>query len=241
MSIYHGNQEVKRLYLGDTRIVGLYKGDEMIMSSECTISVDAPHTTLTEGTVVNYGSPYTANIAAESGYALINVTVTMDGEVISAYSDGVISIPRVTGDVTIEAIASAPIVFQDANVKSLCVSNWGGNYISDEITEWEAAQVTSVGTVFKSKTNIVYFNEFEYFTGIQSLYETFMGCSALKQIKIPHTTYDGSFSMHRAFNGCSALQSLDMSPMKENTAIGSIYDAFYGCSALTVSTLDGEV
>ena len=43
--------------------------------------------------------------------------------------------------------------------------------------------------------------------------------------------------MHRAFNGCSALQSLDMSPMKENTAIGSLYDAFYGCSALTTLTL----
>lgn len=312
--IYHGNRQVKALYLGDTRIVGLYKGDEMILSSECTISVDAPHTTLTEGTVVNYGSPYTAtiapdtgyglksvtvtmdgvpiqaysdgvisiprvtgdvmitavalqctisvdaphttltegttvpwggsytaNIAAESGYALINVVVTMDGEVISAYSDGVISIPRVTGDVTIEVIASAPIVFQDANVKSLCVSNWGGNYIANEITEWEAAQVTSIGTVFKGKTNIVYFNEFEYFTGIRSLYNAFNGCSALKQIKIPHTTYVGSsisgFSLYCTFKGCSALQSLDMSPMKENTHIATIYDTFYGCSALTTLTL----
>ena len=43
-----------------------------------------------------------------------------------------------------------PIVFEDANVKAICVANWGGNYISGEITEYEAAQVTTLGGNFAS-------------------------------------------------------------------------------------------
>ena len=70
----------------------------------CTISNAASQ--------VDYGEAYTATITPESGKNLDNIVVTMGGVDITstAVSGGVISIPKVTGEVTITAAASAPSV-----------------------------------------------------------------------------------------------------------------------------------
>ena len=70
----------------------------------CTISNAASQ--------VDYGEAYTATITPESGKTLDSIVVTMGGVDITstAVSGGVISIPKVTGEVTITAAASAPSV-----------------------------------------------------------------------------------------------------------------------------------
>lgn len=70
----------------------------------CTISNAASQ--------VDYGEAYTATITAESGKTMDSIVVTMGGVDITstAVSGGVISIPKVTGAVTITAAASAPSV-----------------------------------------------------------------------------------------------------------------------------------
>lgn len=59
-------------------------------------------------TNVENGSSYTANISALDGYTIVRATITMGGSDItsSAYSDGVISIDNVNGDVVITIVAS---------------------------------------------------------------------------------------------------------------------------------------
>ena len=61
---------------------------------------------------VDYGEAYTTTITPESGKTLDGIVVTMDGVDITstAVSGGVISIPKVTGAVTITAVASVPSV-----------------------------------------------------------------------------------------------------------------------------------
>lgn len=56
------------------------------------------------------GSSYTSQLRAVLGYTMTEVTVTMGGTDITstAYSNGTISIPSVTGDIVIVAIASGP-------------------------------------------------------------------------------------------------------------------------------------
>ena len=128
----------------------------------------------------------------------------------------------------------AYINFEDSTVKNLCVTNWGGHYKAGEMYTPEARTVTSVGTVFKSNTTITKFNELEYFTGLRGLSDAFNGCTALTQIKIPHTTYSGNFSLYRTFYDCSAITgTLDCSPIKANT-VTSISECFYGCHARTL-------
>ena len=68
---------------------------------------------------VEYYQPYEAHITAESGYALDTVSVTMGGADVTAdcYSDGAVSVPRVTGDlvITVTAVALAPENLFDAD------------------------------------------------------------------------------------------------------------------------------
>ena len=70
----------------------------------CTISNAASQ--------VDYGEAYTATITPESGKTLDSIVVTMGGADITsaAVTGGVISIPKVTGAVTITAVASMPSV-----------------------------------------------------------------------------------------------------------------------------------
>lgn len=70
----------------------------------CTLSNSAAQ--------VEYGDSYTATVTTESGKTLDSIVVTMRGVDITstAVSDGVISIPKVTGAVMITAVASVPSV-----------------------------------------------------------------------------------------------------------------------------------
>ena len=77
------------------------------------------------------------------------------------------------------------ITFADSKVKELCVANWDTNG-DGELSESEAAAVTTLGTVFSQKTDITSFNELAYFTGLTSIADrAFIGCSNLASVIIP--------------------------------------------------------
>jgi hypothetical protein len=61
-----------------------------------------------EDATVDDGDSFTATLTAESTYTLGDVTVKMGGVDITAmaYSAGVVTIPEVTGNITITAIAT---------------------------------------------------------------------------------------------------------------------------------------
>lgn len=65
----------------------------------------------TDSSIVE-GSSYSANITANAGYELSSVVVSMNGEDItsSCYSEGVINIASITGDIVITAIATIIVV-----------------------------------------------------------------------------------------------------------------------------------
>ena len=138
------------------------------------------------------GKPYTNYLVYSENNGLVSVTILMGGTDITstAYNRATkeINIPQVLGNVIINAESSPKIVFADQNVKSLCVTNWGGNYLQNEITEYEATQVTDLGDVFKSNTQITSFNELQLFTGLQTVSGgTFQGCTALQSIIFPNS------------------------------------------------------
>lgn len=94
------------------------------------------------------------------------------------------------------------ITFADANVKALCVGNWDTDKDGELSTE-EAAAVTTLGTVFKGKTNITTFDELRYFTGVTTIGEyAFSGSSIGPTLTIPGTVKTiGNY----AFNNCRSL------------------------------------
>ena len=110
------------------------------------------------------------------------------------------------------------IAFEDQEVKRICVENWGDGFIQGEITEYEAAQVTTLNSAFYNNTTITKFNELRYFTGLTSLYRSgssdnslgqFYGCTNLTEITIPKAPIS---SLRGAFR-LSGLTTIDLSPI----------------------------
>lgn len=148
------------------------------------------------------------------------------------------------------------IEFADDNVKAICVQRWDTSG-DGELSEKEAAAVTSIGTVFKGKTDIRQFNELRFFTAINTIpNNAFLNCTNLESIKLPQSVISIGTS---AFDGCSALRNITMSGSLTSignyafrssalrnivipasvTAIGT--EAFYGCSSLTsMSVAEGN-
>ena len=127
-----------------------------------------------------------------------------------------------------------PIVFADAKVKSICVSNWDTDG-DGELDMDEAAAVTDLGEVFKSNRDIKTFDELQYFTGLTSIGDfAFNFCSSLTFITIPNSVMRiGS----GAFGACYSLESITIP--NSVTQIG--WGAFNGCYQLSSVTIPNSV
>lgn len=131
------------------------------------------------------------------------------------------------------ATPSPAITFADGNVKTICVANWDTNN-DGELSEAEAADVTSLGEVFRGNTEITSFDEISYFTGLTGFDDdAFNGCSGLTSFTIPsNITSIG----RRAFQYCSSLTSITI----PESVTDIYYHAFSYCTGITSITVDPE-
>ena len=126
------------------------------------------------------------------------------------------------------------IVFADANVKAICVEHWDTN--SDgELSEAEAAAVTTLSDYFANNSSITSFDELQYFTGLTSIDDyAFYVCDGLESVTIPNTVMSiGEW----AFSDCTGLTSITIP--NSVTTIGQ--NAFYNCSGLTSVSIPNGV
>lgn len=125
------------------------------------------------------------------------------------------------------------IVFADATVKNLCVTNWDTDE-DGELSYAEAQAVTSIGTVFSSNETITSFDELQYFTSLSRLdMNAFYYCTHLKSIILPPAI---STIGRYAFCWCGNLLRIQL-PESLRTIDGM---AFYQCKNLsTISFPEG--
>ena len=184
------------------------------------------------GTFVG-GATCTVSAAPNVGYVFTNWTE--NGNVVSTAANYSFI---VYGNRNLEANFEQIIDFSDANVKALCVANWDTNH-DGELSYAEAAAVTSLGTVFKNKTNVTSFNELQYFIGLGSIGEqAFYGCTSLTQVTIPeNVTTVGRL----AFWNCPDLQTVYFNAINcasmQSTYGSSIYSVFSSNSSGAASAL----
>ena len=142
---------------------------------------------------------------------------------------------QMTATLSFDRVDSYGVIsFADSRVKGICISNWDTNG-DGELSLYEAANVTSINTIFKNNTNILSFNEFKYFSGIQYITsDAFNGCTNLESIELPASII---IINTNAFYNCTKLKKI---VLNENlTNIGS--SAFYNCSALETIAIPAKV
>ena len=106
-----------------------------------------------------------------------------------------LAIPLLAGNIT----------FANDGVKALCVANWDTSG-DGELSEEEAAAVTSLGAVFREKTSIGAFPELRYFTGLTAIGDyAFYRSTISGELRVPGNVKTiGDY----AFNGCRQLTSV---------------------------------
>ena len=125
------------------------------------------------------------------------------------------------------------ITFKDETVKNICVANWDING-DGELSKGEAARVTSIRKFFRG-TNIKYFEELQYFTGIDEIgEEAFNQCYDLISIVIPDNVL---WIEEYAFNDCTSL--LDIVIPDHVTWIGA--NAFSNCCSVSDIVIPNSV
>lgn len=96
---------------GSDKVVRIQRGMQVLYDDwpVCTISANAEHTTGIVPATLRYGQPWAAVLITDSGYGIDTVEILMNGIDITenVYEDGVISIPRVTGNVVITVETSS--------------------------------------------------------------------------------------------------------------------------------------
>ena len=129
-------------------------------------------------------------ITPNAGYTLDNVYCNSDRVTadVTANTNGTFTYP-LTDDAHISVVfksVAENILFADPNVKAICVANWDTNH-DGELSKAEAAAVTTLGTVFKNKTDITSFDEFQYFTGLTAVEADAFYNASLTSIVLPNT------------------------------------------------------
>lgn len=98
------------------------------------------------------------------------------------------------------------IQFADANVKQYLLSYYDADH-DNEISYEEAAAVTSIVSLNSVKA-ITSFDEFQYFTGVQSVPDNWLkGCQSLKSVVFPTSIRTVGTS---AFEDCKSLSSVNL-------------------------------
>ena len=136
--------------------------------------------------------------------------------------------------VSVTILPSSPaITFADDKVKTLCVANWDTNG-DGELSEAEAAAVTTLGEVFKGNTEITSFDELQYFTGLTEIADNaFNECTNLESVILPSQVERiGNW----AFTTCSSLNTITIPASVTNIGAG----AFAGCNNMISMTVDAE-
>lgn len=219
---------------GSTPVLKIMQGDTKVWPDGDIAIVDCAFTNVTSSITlparVNLNESFTVTLTPNTSCIINEISVTMGGVDVTStvYNAGVITIASVTGDVVVTASAIEVITFEDANVKQICVENWGGNVIQGEITPTEAAAVTSFASKFKGNTTITKFNEGVYFSNVTTFEAQFQGCTYLTHFTAGACTLVAK-GVYQAFRGCSRLQYIDLSRANA-AAVNNLYYCFYDCN-----------
>ena len=132
---------------------------EALTGGTHTVTLNLTHVSSSNATTtVEDQRAYTATLTADVDYTIQAVTITMGGaDISSCYADGVISIPNVTGDVVITAVAAAT-VYADIELYSADGVTINKKYSGTNIVDGNGYYLTAVVPVNMAKYRYIKVN-----------------------------------------------------------------------------------
>lgn len=234
ISVTMGGEDITRnVYSNGTIYIASVSGDIVITAVATEIVEGVTSYTITN-TLTNMTSDnpalsveenaeYTARLTVVDGYELYSVTVKMDGVNItdSVYADGVITIPAVTGDIVITAIATTP----NGNLLESNIIEFANDGSFINISEWEALNCDTVYLVSYSSMDTLrwLYIQFRYTQGMtkhsfveQSLpfnqsneadgtYVTELYTNVQTQEEVSKYAYVAKINLRAVLDACQAL------------------------------------
>jgi len=207
-----------------TNIIGLCSGEVEVMADPLEGG------TVTGSGYYSGGDVCVLTATPNSGYVF--AIWTENGIVVSM--DTVFSFYAHPTTIMAKFVPIGNIIFADANVKSICVTNWDTNG-DGELSYVEAAAVTDLGNMFNYNNQITSFDELQYFVGLSCICNNaFKDCYFLTSIEIPNSVTSIG---NDAFNYCFNLTSIEIP--SSVTTIGN--SAFLSCFNLTSIEISSSV
>lgn len=244
---------------GDVAIIITVKESEATFYS---VTKNLTNVTCDGASSVEENTSYTATVAANEGFELQSVTVTMGGVDVTAsvYADGAVSIASVTGDIVITA--SAANSEEEVTMTDLSVVYSGGDVaIGTAVTELEGITVTAhysdgstqtvekyamTGTIGEgSNTIVVNYNGFSaYFTvnGVETYPATCLVTNDMTNAStnntLPGVAGGSYYTATITANDGYVLESVVVTMGGEDVT-ASVYDASTG--KITIETVTGNI
>ena len=165
-------------------------------------------------------NPDNYNMLAASNNSMtlndLNSLTAYEGYITAICEYGIVSEPAVFSFTTTDNV----IVFEDPAVKTICVSNWDTNG-DEELSYYEAANVTDISGIFTFNEEITSFNELQYFTGLTEIIaNAFEDCTNLASVTLPESI---TSIENWAFSGCESLTGILIPEGVTNIIVGAFY------------------
>ena len=168
-------------------VVGSVSGDEPVTISWTKGDALILRATAPEGSDLTNAQ---AHLFLDDGHSLMTKTTDEQGTTYFEYTINEVTLAH-SFTLVFSGLETPEIIeFADANVKAICVANWDTDH-DGELSKKEAATVTTLlkdgSSVFKNKTALTSFDEFQYFTGLTTVEDgAFLSCG-IKSIVLPST------------------------------------------------------
>ena len=160
-------------------------------------------------------------LAGEDPYPVLDGKITVKA---NAYEDTVNALRERFTKLTLVIDGAWYIRFADKAVQNIVAANWGDGA---GITKEQAAKVTTLGDKFRGNSEIEYFHEFKYFTGLTNkriMNTDFRGCMNLKELTIPLGVKELSYD---CFSGLTNLEQVNI---PDSVTIIASANVFNGCN-----------
>ena len=214
----------------DLHIVISNMGDEPATSIVGALSTAFPHLIIND-TLGTFGD------IGNDGQTFADFSVTLSSDAPEAYvidlSLDLVNDNDMHSNLDFELLKGI-VVFADANVETICVSQ-GDTNGDGRLSYEEAASITYMSSDFENNSEITSFDELQYFTGLSCIQSNaFENCSSLTSVILPHSiTSIGE----DAFSHCTGLTSIEIPDSV--TSIGD--SAFLHCIGLNSVTIGNSV